>query len=297
MGAGAAGSLQRVHGVGTSVVAGRSGPTRRRRRSPGVLLARFALLCLVAVAVGMAAPPDAVGPAAAQEPEPSPTTPEPTTTAPPTTVPTTVPTTEAPTTVPTTEAPAPTAPPTTSGGGGGPIRPAVSSSVTTTEAPTTTSTTESPTVVAPTPGAVTVPSPADAEAVDEPSGPWLTPDVQLRIAVGGLIALALVMVVLTVAYWRHTRPRTPTPLVGLADAADDLAVDPFLPEAVAGPPPDLASSDSGVPPAQQGEDATAGGSPAPTPLVGFSAAPPSALPPPSLGRRPTRGADPPRTGE
>ena len=292
----AAGSLRGVHGVGKLRSAAHRGPSGRRPGPSVVLAAGFAVLCFVAVAVSMAAPL-AMGPAGAQEPEPSTSTsvPEPTTTAPPTTSPpTTVPTTETPTTVPTTEAPAPTAPPTTSGGGGGTVGPAVTSSVTTTEAPTTTATTESPTVVAPAPGAVTVPDIADSDAAAEPSGPWLTPDTQLRIAVGGLVALALVMVVLTIAYWRHTRPQPPRPLVGLDD---DAVTDLTATDLIADPAVDLASTDPDVALAQRPVRAAAPDGAVPTSVVGFSAAPPSALPPPRLGGSSSPVTDPPRPKE
>lgn len=296
MGAGVAGSLRGVRGVANLGVLRRRGPSGRRRGA-GLLVTGFAALWFVAVGVTLAAPPGVVGLAGAQEPEPTtpPTEPEPTTTAPPTTAPpTTVPTTETPTTVPTTEAPPPTAPPTTSGGGGGTVRPAVSSSVPTTEAPTTTATTEPATVVAPAPGAVTVPDVADAAPVDEPSGPWLTPDTQLRLAVGGLMALALVMVVLTVAYWRHTRPTAPRPLVGLGGDAD---ADGSFVEARTVPPNDPPPGDPD--PAlvsRPGVDTASDGSGS-SPLVGFSAAPPSALPPPRLGGPSSPVPDPPRPKE
>lgn len=291
MGVGVTGSLRGVHGEESPQGAQRvTTSSRHRTRAPGVVIVRLASVALFAAAMGVAGLPGGVPAALAQEPEPSTSTtaPEPTTTAPPTTVPTTAPTTEAPTTVPTTEAPAPTAPPTTSGGGGGTVRPAVSSSVPTTEAPTTTATTESPTVVAPTPGAVTIPEASSSDADDEPTGPWLSPDTQLRIAVGGLLALALVMVVLTVAYWRHTRPRPLTPLVGLdGDEPGDAAATEAIPDPPADPTPTDTEAALVQRPSATGEEG-----PVAAPVVGFSAAPPSALPPPSVGRPSAPGPDP-----
>ncbi len=294
MGVGATGSLRGVHRE-ERPQGGQRVPLSARHRSRGVgaTLTRFAALALLVAGTSVAVLSGVVGSAAAQEPEPSTSTvPEPTTTAPPTTIPTTAPTTEVPTTVPTTEAPAPTAPPTTSGGGGGTVRPATSTTVATTEAPTTTATTEAPTVVAPTPGAVTVPDAAGSDPADEPAGPWLTPDTQLRIAVGGLLGLALVMVVLTVAYWRHTRPRTPIPLIRLD--GDDV-IDTSATGAIAEPPAD-AAADPGAAMVER-PAATAGDGSVPSPLVGFSAAPPSALPPPNIGRPSTPSPDSPPRGE
>ena len=303
MGGWGAGSLRNVETRARPGDSGRGGSPRCRRggglRVVVGLLAVLSIGLLGSVGAGVAAAQD--------EPEPTtPTTETPPTTAPPTTLP---PTTEAPTTLPpTTEAPQPTAPPTTSGGGGGgTVRPTVPTTVATTEPPSTETTTPRSTVVAPVPGAVTVPEEAPAPADSGPSGPWLSPDTQLRIAVGGLVALAVVMLVLTAAYWRHTRPGRPTPLVGVADDARGAPTDPVgTPSAVPAEEPvtlaglpvedsaavepeeagaiDALDDDEPVQPTVVGTGTErAPSSTAPT--VGFSAAPPSALPPPDLGPR------------
>jgi len=239
------------------------------------------LVAALVIALGTTAMAGAV---AAQD-DPDPTTP--TTEAPqPTTTPTTSPpTTETPTTLPpTTVAPEPTVPPTTSGGGGGGgVRPtAPTTAVPTTEAPVISTTAPGPTLLAPTPGAVTVP-PVTPDAAEEGRvGPWLQPETQLRVAVGGLVALALVMVALTIAYWRHTRPGSATSLVGVAGGeggtsdGDDGATGgtPGGPagSVVSDGPVDEAVPSRVEPPAAAAEPVGAG----------FSAAPPSALPPPTL---------------
>lgn len=303
MGGWVAGSLR---DVGSQVSRGdrEQGGSPRCRRGGGV---RVVVGLLAVLSIGLVGSVGAGVAAAQDEPEPTtPTTETPPTTAPPTTLP---PTTEAPTTLPpTTEAPQPTAPPTTSGGGGGgTVRPTVPTTVATTEPPSTETTTPRSTVVAPVPGAVTVPEEAPAPAEDGPSGPWLSPDTQLRIAVGGLVALAVVMLVLTAAYWRHTRPGRPTPLVGVADDARGSPVDRVgTPSAVpaeelatlANQPvedspvadPDEAGAIDAVDDDEPVQPTVVGSGPerAPSstaPMVGFSAAPPSALPPPDLGPR------------
>lgn len=299
MGGWGAGSLRDVESQVSRGDRGRGGSPRcRRGRRLSVVVGLLAVL-----SIGLMGSVGAGVAAAQGEPEPTtPTTEAPPTTAPPTTLP---PTTEAPTTLPpTTEAPQPTAPPTTSGGGGGgTVRPTVPTTVATTEPPSTETTTPRSTVVAPAPGAVTVPEEAPAPADSGPSGPWLSPDTQLRVAVGGLVALAVVMVVLTAAYWRHTRPGRPTPLVGVADDAGGVSISPVGAPEEDVPAPELAEAgaadpvDDGrvQPSVVRVEPVSAPSSMAPP--VGFSAAPPSALPPPDLGARPAAGSPPGSPGQ
>lgn len=277
MGCGGAGSLQAVEPAGGSqgrwrAVSTVAQPRPARPVTTRRVAARIVVVGLAAV-LGVATPALAGAAAAQGDPEPTTPTTEPTpTTTSPTTTP---PTTEAPTTLPpTTEAPEPTSPPTTSGGGGGRVGPTTPTTVATT-ATSTAETVPRSTLVAPAPGAVTVPqetSPGDGEPAD---GPWLTPTNQLRVAVGGLGALAAVMVGLTVAYWRHTQPALPLPLVGVGS------------DAPRPPAPTRRPRRQGRRRANGERDAVGAGVAASTALPEspgeFSAAPPSALPPPRFG--------------
>jgi hypothetical protein len=113
----------------------------------------------------------------------------------PTTQPTT--TTEAPEPVPTTvpaTLPAPTVP-----------------AAVTSSPPTTVAAADGGVVI--TEGTVVEPSPdartgAEAETAtdSEDSNGWLTATATVRLVSGGLVALAVLVGVLTVLYWRHTRP-------------------------------------------------------------------------------------------
>jgi hypothetical protein len=48
---------------------------------------------------------------------------------------------------------------------------------------------------------------AETTTGDDGGGGWLTANTTVRLVSGGLVALAVLVTVLTVAYWRHTRPR------------------------------------------------------------------------------------------
>ena len=177
-----------------------AGPRRRRvTRRPGAIAA----LALVVAALGVTVAPGAV---LAEDP---PATDPPTTTTPPTTAPPTTsppPTTEPPTTLPPDPDPTvpptvTTAPPVTSGGGGVP-RAVTSTTVDPLDAGEPRSTVVAPTGDANLPETGVLPDPTTTG----PEQGWLTPERQVRVAVGGLLTLAAVMAVLGFAYWRHTRP-------------------------------------------------------------------------------------------
>lgn len=123
-------------------------------------------------------------------------------------------TTEAPTTTSTTEAPTttvppdpePTSPPTTA------PTPTTSVTVPTTVEPEVGRVVTEGTVLSPSAGQLGAnPDGGETPTVADTGGGWFSPANQVRMAVGSLVALALVTVVLTVAYWRHTRPDGPVP--------------------------------------------------------------------------------------
>lgn len=165
-------------------------------------------MAAVVVAVALVLPAGVAG--AQDEPEPTTSTP-PTSEAPPTTQspPTTeTPTTLAPTTVP--PEPEPTVPPT--------VAPTVAPTVPPTFAPATTVPPTTSTVVTDdsvvaddrtvvdAPGVVGPGPVADDGGDDGPGGPWLSATTRVRLAVAGLGGLAVLVSVLTLLYWRHTRP-------------------------------------------------------------------------------------------
>jgi hypothetical protein len=167
-----------------------------------------AAVAAVLVMVALLLPAGVAG--AQDEPEPTTSTPPtseptPTTQAPPTTE---TPTTLAPTTVP--PDPEPTVPPT--------VAPTVAPTVPPTFAPTTVpppTTSAVPTddsvvaddrTVVDAPG-VLGPAPVTDDVDDDGlGGPWLSATARVRLAVAGLGGLAVLVSVLTLLYWRHTRP-------------------------------------------------------------------------------------------
>ena len=169
-------------------------------------LARRVVMAVVALTMVVVAFTGPVAIASAQDTLPPDTTttlpPDTTTTVPPETTTTFVP--------PTTVAPGPST--TFAPGPSTTFAPAPSTSTST---PTSTSTTEPTdssvvaddrTVVEPAPG-VLGPSEDGGGTADVADGPgWWTAGTRLRLAVAGLGGLAMVVSVLTLLYWRHTKP-------------------------------------------------------------------------------------------
>lgn len=183
-------------------------------------LARRVVMAVVALTMVMAAFTGPVATASAQgsgdppgtvAPEPT-VPPDTTTTLPPDTTTTVPPETTTTFVPPTTVAPAPTS--TFAPGPSTTFAPAPSTS-TSTPTPTSTSTTEPTdssvvaddrTVLEPAPG-VFGPAQDGGGTVDVDDGPgWWTAGTRLRLAVAGLGSLAMVVSVLTLLYWRHTKP-------------------------------------------------------------------------------------------
>lgn len=186
-----------------------SGVTHLARR---VVMAVVALTMVLAAFTGPVAIASAQGggdPPGTGEPEPT-VPPDTTTTLPPDTTTTVPPETTTTFVPPTTVAPAPTS--TFAPGPSTTFAPAPSTSTST---PTSTSTTEPTdssvvaddrTVVEPAPG-VLGPSEDGGGTADVADGPgWWTAGTRLRLAVAGLGGLAMVVSVLTLLYWRHTKP-------------------------------------------------------------------------------------------
>ncbi len=217
-----------------------SGPLARpSRRLRAVVASAVALVVLGVGGVATAGPP----------PTDPPTT-ETTTTAPPPTTP--PPTAPPPTTPPPTAAPTSRPRPTTTS----PPRPTTTRppASTTTEAPATTTTRPSTTTTTAAPAVVI---PGDGTTVpdgdDGAGGP--SSGRQLALVVGGLLGVAGAISVLTVLYWRRTRP---APYNTALDAVGDLG----------GPPPVTAST-----PAVVGEPTVVGaGDPAAPPRSAADAA-------------------------
>lgn len=177
-------------------------PRRHRHHSDTGRL-RFGLLGLACLAAVLGVAPVLTGVATAQGEPPESTTSTTSTTeaTTSTTEPsTTTSTTEAPTTT-TSPAPEPTSPPTTT------PQPTTSLVVpTTAEAEVGRVVTEG-TVLSPSAGQRGLnPDGGSPVPVADAGSQWFSPANQVRMAVGTLIALALLTAVLTVAYWRHTRP-------------------------------------------------------------------------------------------
>jgi hypothetical protein len=138
-----------------------------------------------------------------------------TTTNPPTTT-----TTSRPTTTTTRPATTTTRPPSTTTT----TRPASTTSTTlprsttTAQAPAATSTTAVPTTV-PTTTTTSIAQlqvPGTGAVAEEAPDPGLSTETQLALVVGGLVGVGVTIAVLTILYWRHTRP------VDVAPALDDL---------------------------------------------------------------------------
>ena len=173
------------------------------------------MVCGVAASVGLGV---VVAGAAGAQPDPVETSTSTTSTTEATTTSTTEPsttTTEAPTTTVPPD-PEPTSPPTTA------PAPTTTVVVPTTEAEVGRVVTEG-TVLRPATGqGGGAGNDAGGAVAATTSGGWFTPANQVRMAVATLVALAVVMAVLTVAYWRHTRPDSVPPLGGV-EGDDDPA--------------------------------------------------------------------------
>lgn len=185
-----------------------------------IVMAVVALMMVMAAVTGPVAVASAQGsgdPPGTGEPEPT-VPPDPEPTVPPDPEPTVPPETTTTTTFvpPTTVAPAPTttfAPaPTTTFAPVPSTSPPTSPSTSTSTSTSTTEPTDSSvvaddrTVIDPAPGVVAPTGDGDA-VVDADDGPgWWTAGTRLRLAVAGLGGLAMVVSVLTLLYWRHTKP-------------------------------------------------------------------------------------------
>jgi hypothetical protein len=179
-----------------------------RRRTSRAMLA-MALVLVAAVATVLAgstgtaaalaggAPPVTTDTTTTVPPDPEPTvppTPEPT--VPPTPTSTVAPSTST-TFVPVPTAPAPTVTTTS---------PSVAPSTSTTEPTDSSVVADDRTVIDPAPGAVNPNSDGDETVADDAGPGWWTAETRLRLAVAGLGGLAMVVSVLTLLYWRHTKP-------------------------------------------------------------------------------------------
>jgi hypothetical protein len=157
----------------------------------GLMCPLLLTLLLLTVVVG--------GATAAMAQEVEPTIPPDTTTVPPETT-TSLPPDTTTTFVPPTVAPTP--PPT--------FEPATTTSIarstSTTKATDSSVVADDRTKVDPAPGVVGPSGDSGTEITNDTGGDWWTAGTRLRLAVGGLGGLAMVVSVLTLLYWRHTRP-------------------------------------------------------------------------------------------
>jgi hypothetical protein len=146
-------------------------------------------------------PPVTEPPVTTLPPDPEPTLPpDPEPTVPPDPEPTVAPTTT------TTFVPAPTVAPTTPPTFDPTTSTSLVPSTSTTEPTDSSVVADDRTVVDPAPGAVRPGGDGDDDTVDEVGPGWWTAGTRLRVAVGGLGGLAMVVSVLTLLYWRHTKP-------------------------------------------------------------------------------------------